>query len=165
MSRCFRFAVAVGLSLAASLPAQQVRQQGDRSAAARAAIDHAWDLVAERARSSDATGVAALYAPDAMMIDTGIPTLSGRPAIEQAMRQLFTTSRFVSMTHQQTSIEIDGDIAIENGIIAPTWQENGKEPVTTTERYTVIWKRVNGNWLLFRDVGTPMPPASAPSRD
>jgi len=161
MSRRFWFAVAVGLSFATSLPSQQVRQQGDRSTAARAAIDRAWDLIAERAKSSDAAGMAALYAPDAMMIDTGIPTLTGRAAIEDALRQLLTTSRFVSMTHQRASLEIDGDIAIENGIIAPTWQEKGKEPVTTTERYTCVWKRINGNWLMLRDVGTPMAAASA----
>jgi uncharacterized protein (TIGR02246 family) len=159
MLRCVRVVAIGALVVAATLPAQQIRQQGDRTAAARVAIDRAWNTILELGRKSDAAGMASLYASDAMLIDTGLPTLNGRAAIEKALHDLFATSRFVGMTHEQDALTVDGDIAVETGIISPTWQENGKIPVTTRERYTVVWKRVGGNWLILRDVGTPLPDA------
>ncbi len=158
MSRHVRLvALTAALLAAAPLPAQQVRQQGS-TAAARQAIEKVWQSVNEIARRGDAVALAALYTPDALAIDPSMPTVAGRPAIEKLFRDRFATTRFIDMTREQTSFEVYGNIALESGTYSQTWQEKGKSPTVLKARYTAIWKRVEGRWLLHRDLTIPLPP-------
>ena len=84
--------------------------------------------------------------------------VSGRANIETMMKEWFATSKFLGLTRQPIAFEQYGDVAIENGTASASMQENGK-PVTKSDgRYTIVWKNVNGKWLVHRDVTTPMPP-------
>jgi uncharacterized protein (TIGR02246 family) len=141
--------------------AQGVKQQGASTAAARTAINHAWDEVVAAAKAGDASALAKIYTPDAMMIDPSMPTVTGRANIEKTLKDWLATTKFIGMTRQQTAFETLGDVAIENGTFTQDVQEKGKPPMKVTGRYTLVWKQVDGKWLAHRDVSTPMPPAPA----
>ena len=161
MSRRFMQAAAIAaLTVTATFSgAQGVKQQGASSVAARTAINRVWDDVVAAAKAGDAPAMAKIYTSDAMMVDPGMPTVTGRANIEKTLKGWFATTKFIGMTRQQTAFETYGDLAIENGIYAQDLQEKGKAPTKVTGRYTIVWKQVDGQWLAHRDVGTPMPPA------
>ena len=151
-------ALSAALLGATALPAQQLRQQG--GATTRQAIEKVWQSILELAKRGDAVGIAAIYTPDALAIDPSMPTVVGRAAIEKTFRDMFATTRFIGMTREPTSFEVYGNIALESGTYSQTWQEKGKSPTVLNARYTAVWKRVEGRWLLHRDITTPMPPAA-----
>jgi uncharacterized protein (TIGR02246 family) len=154
-------AAIAAVTLTATLAgAQGVKQQGAGAAAVRAAINRSWDVFTAAAKAGDATAAAKGYTPDAMMIDPGMPTVTGRANIEKGLKEWFGTTKFLGMTREQTALETYGDIAIENGTFSQDLQEKGKAPMKSAGRYTLIWKQVDGKWLVHRDVTTPMPPAT-----
>jgi ketosteroid isomerase-like protein len=81
-----------------------------------------------------------------------------RANIEKVDKECRSTTTFLGQTRQVTSLEIYGDVAIETGTLSQTMQEKGKPAIKSELRYTLVWKNVDGRWLVHRDVGTPMPP-------
>jgi uncharacterized protein (TIGR02246 family) len=140
----------------------QVKQQGNATAAARTAIDALWSSSILAARQGDADALAAMYAPDAMIVDPTMATLSGRANIQNLFRGMLATMKFIGETHQTTSFDVSGDLAVETGTYVQTIQERGKAPATSSSRYTLVFKNLNGQWFILRDVATPMPPAGKP---
>jgi uncharacterized protein (TIGR02246 family) len=141
----------------------QARPQGTPTsvAAARRAIDALWTKSITAAKSGDAAALTAMYTADAVLIDPSMATITGRASIGKMFRDLFATAKLVDYAHVQTAFDISGDLAVENGTYTETVQERGKSPEKVSARYTLVFKNVGGQWLIARDVATPMPPARA----
>jgi uncharacterized protein (TIGR02246 family) len=144
-----------GLALGATKA--QVKQQGATKASVKAAIDAVWDKAILASKRGDAAMMATIYTPDVMLIDPTMATVSGRDSVVSLLRGMFATTKFVDETHQQTALEVSGDLAVENGTYTQTMQERGKAPASVSGRYTLVFRNVNGQWLVLRDITTPNP--------
>jgi uncharacterized protein (TIGR02246 family) len=123
---------------------------------ARAAIEAANQKFVAAFNKQDATGVAAAYSPDANAFPPNSPIVKGRPAI-QKMWQDVITSGITSIAIATTEVESAGTIAYEAG----TYELKTKDgKVADKGKYCVVWKKLNGQWMLHRDIwSTDMPAA------
>jgi uncharacterized protein (TIGR02246 family) len=144
-------AVAVGLAAAgASLRAQDP---------ARAAIEAANKKFMAAFNKQDAAGIAATYSPDASAFPPNASIVKGRDAI-QKMWQDVLTSGIASASLVTTEVESSGNLAYESG----TYEMKLKDgTVADKGKYCVVWKKVNGQWMLHRDIwSTDMPAPKQP---
>ncbi|HEX4681402.1 MAG TPA: SgcJ/EcaC family oxidoreductase [Gemmatimonadaceae bacterium] len=135
----------------------QVKQEGTAKASVKAAIDALWDKAILASKKGDAETMATIYTPDVMLIDPTMPTVVGRDNVVKLLRDMFATTKFVDETHQQTALEVSADLAVENGTYTQTTQERGKTPQSVSGRYTLVFRNVNGQWFVIRDITTPNP--------
>ena len=98
----------------------------------------------------DAEAVASLYTEDAQVIPPGSAAVSGRSAIA-AYWQRSIDSGIKDVTLETAEAEAAGDFAYETGVL----RVRAKDDTTTQSRYVVIWRRIDGRWLLHRDTWNP----------
>jgi uncharacterized protein (TIGR02246 family) len=108
--------------------------------------------------AGNAAGVAALYTDDAVAMPPNGEAVTGRPAIEKAFQGMIASGvKEVVLTAKE--VEAHGDTATEVGAYSVK-DAAGKE--LDRGKYIVVWKRVQGQWKLHRDIwnsNVPMPPA------
>ena len=129
-------------------------QAGD----AKKAIDAANKTWGAAIAAGNAAGVAALYTDDALVMPPNGEAVSGRPAIEKAFQGMIA-SGVKQATLTAKEVEAHGDTATEVGAYS-IMDGAGKE--IDRGKYIVVWKRVQGQWKLHRDIwnsNVPMPPA------
>ena len=95
----------------------------------------------------DATAISHLYTADAQVIPPGAPVAKGRPAIA-AFWQASIDSGIKDVKLDTADVESAGDLAYETGTVRLV----AKDGTSSSARYVVVWKRVDGKWLLHRDV-------------
>jgi uncharacterized protein (TIGR02246 family) len=95
----------------------------------------------------NATAVANLYTRDAQVIAPGAPVARGRPAIA-AFWKTSIDSGIKDVVLETGEVESAGDLAYESGDVRLV----AKDGAISTARYLVVWKRVDGAWLLHRDI-------------
>ena len=123
---------------------------------ARAAIEAANKKFAAAFAKQDAAGVAAAYSPDANAFPPNAAIIKGRAGI-QKMWQDVISSGIASVSLTTTEVESAGNIAYESGAYEMKTKD-GK--VADRGKYVVVWKKVNGQWMLHRDIwSTDMPAA------
>ena len=104
----------------------------------------------------DAAAVAALYAEDAKLLPPNAPILEGRAAI-QAFWQAVMGMGIASARLDIQEVDALGDTAVEVSLFT-LYTADGT--VADYGKYIVEWKRVKGQWLLYRDIfNTSQPPA------
>ncbi len=100
--------------------------------------------------SGDLDALASLYTEDAVLYPPG-RVVEGRDAI----RKYFTPGpNRKQLAHRLETMELDvaGNTAIETGTWTSTWQVGERGPVTSSDRYLIVWKRQeDGRWLIHRD--------------
>lgn len=142
---------AVALAAAVTLGATAASAAQDP---AKAAIDAATRKFVAAFNKGDAAGVAATYSPDANAFPPHEAIVKGRAAI-QKMWQGAIDSGITSISFGSTEVESAGNIAYESG----TYEMKLKDgKVADRGKYCVVWKKVNGQWMLHRDIwSTDMP--------
>ena len=135
-----------------------------RSPAPEAFPQDVADAFAQRIAAQDAAGTATFYTVDAVLMPPDAEPLAGRASIQEFFErtnaegsptvELATVETFVFGDHawRQGSFRIDGP-----GEDAPT---NGK--------FVELWKKVDGAWLIHRDIwhaNAPRPAAEAEPTD
>jgi len=100
--------------------------------------------------NGDAEAVSALYTNDARLYPPG-RVVEGREAI----RTYFTIGpnrKQLAHSMKTESLDVDGDVAIETGTWSSTWKAGDADPVTSSDRYLIIWKKQpNDRWLIDQD--------------
>lgn len=121
---------------------------------AKASIDAANKKFVAAFNKKDAAGVAATYSPDANAFPPNAALIKGRAEI-QKMWQGVIDSGITSIALATTEVESGGNIAYESG----TYEMKLKDgKVADKGKYCVVWKKVNGQWMLHRDIwSTDMP--------
>ena len=115
-------------------------------------IQQAADKLAAAMAERDTAKIASLYTVDARLMPHGVPTLSGRSEVAAFFEQAFTLG---IVSGKFTTLEVDGSDseAVEIGAYELYAQPPSGPPVTAEKgRYCVVWKRVDSQWLLFRDM-------------
>jgi ketosteroid isomerase-like protein len=112
------------------------------------------DAVLERALAHDAAGVASFYTVDAVLLPPDQETLSGRAAIEEYFSR---TNPPGGPAVEVATVEtfVFGDHAWRQG----SFRVEGPGDAPTSGKFVELWKKVDGVWLIHRDIWN----ANAPS--
>lgn len=152
MSRAVSIVTALAVIALAGVPA--LARQGS----ARAAIDAANKKFSAGAAKGDAAMIASVYSSDAEAFPPNADVVRGRAAIQKLWQSVLDSgiTGFELMTRD---VESAGDLAYESGTYTLKTKDGN---VADRGKYCVVWKRVQGQWLLHRDIwNTNMPAAPA----
>lgn len=116
--------------------------------AVRAAIDAGNKKFSDGATRHDAAVIATAYTEDAEAFPPNSDVVKGRPAL-QKLWQSVLDSGIAGIELQTTEVESAGNIAYEVGTYAMKAKDG---TIADRGKYCVVWKQVNGQWLLHRDI-------------
>jgi len=102
----------------------------------------------EAFNNHDAEGLAALYTQDAVLLPPNEPAVFGRDAIRATHQELFATGDF-KIDIEALETVIDGQLAYVAGRYR-MWTDDGD--LVDRGKYIEIWRAVNGEWLIHRDM-------------
>lgn len=111
------------------------------------AIEAGNDAFVENFLKGDERAVAALYTEDAKIVAPGSPVVSGRAGVAKFWRGFMDTG-VKDFTLKTLDASASGDLAYEDGVATII----DKDGSPTAIRYLVVWKRVDGEWYLHRDI-------------
>jgi uncharacterized protein (TIGR02246 family) len=116
----------------------------------------AWDAAYE---AGDAAALAGLYTTDAVLMQPGLPTMTGRAAIESHYGQGFAQGSF-TVDIRPGSTVVDGDIGYEHGQFTGTMTPAAEgDPRQTEGRYVVMLRRdTDGAWRIARSMSNAATP-------
>jgi ketosteroid isomerase-like protein len=98
----------------------------------------------EAAAAHDASAISQMYTETAELLPPGQSVVIGRAAIKSFWAAGLKSVSAVSLT--AVEVECTDDLAIERGVFVMTTAQ-GK----ASGKYLVVWKHVNGQWMLHRD--------------
>ena len=150
---CAAIAAIITLSSVAML-AQKPAATGN--AAVRAAMEAGNNKFADGAAKHDAALIASAYTVDAEAYPPNSGAVKGRPALQKLWQSVLDSG---IAGFELKTIEVDsfGPLAYEVGTYVMKTKD-GK--VADQGKYCVVWKQVNGQWLLHRDIWTTSMPAA-----
>ena len=132
-------------------------QAPDTTEEARAAIDIANAAFMAGISAGDAAAVAALFTDDAQQFPPNSPMITGREAIQEALQNVINGG--FNLQLEAVEVEGHGDTAHEVGKYTMIFDGESVDE----GKYIVIWKKVDGQWQLHRDIfnsnNPPPPPA------
>lgn len=129
--------------------------QGGGNASVRAAIEKGNKKFVDGAAKGDAALIASAYTPDAEALPANAEAVKGKAAI-QKMWQSVLESGINAFELTTSEVESSGNLAYEVGSYVMKMKDGS---VADRGKYCVVWKRVNGEWLLHRDIWTTSMPA------
>lgn len=159
------FAFALTLTFAGCQTAPTPEPKRD-VAADTAAINALNDKVTAAFNSMDAAALAALYADDAIMMDSNQAAVEGKQAI-QAVYEARVKENAGKMTltaaFSPLETQVAGDWAYDRGNFTLTVTPKSGKPMETFGKYLTIYKRQpDGSWKIYRDISNSNnPPPSA----
>ncbi len=109
--------------------------------AAGAQLDSLWARYSAAAVAGDAAAIAALYAEDAVLIESGLPTTRGRAAVEEVARGMLGSLRLLEVGIHPEPPEAIGDHVLQLGTYRDVLQQ-GNQPVQVVYgRFTALLQR------------------------
>jgi uncharacterized protein (TIGR02246 family) len=113
--------------------------------------------IEEAIAHQDLDTIANLYTPDAVLLSSNGEIINGREAIRQKLKTSMANG-LRSSTFKAIKIEVSGDIATDIGHGSSRLHTPAGAKVYEMT-YMVVWKRIDGQWLIHRDMVTARPPA------
>jgi uncharacterized protein (TIGR02246 family) len=99
----------------------------------------------------DAAAIARMYTPNATVFPPGSDMVTGRDGIQKVWAGAIQSGmKFTSL--QTVSVEQYGNAAREIGRFTADVPNAQKQMTKVEGKYVVVWKRVNGAWLLDSDI-------------
>lgn len=142
----FRKMIIISLGMLLFIPAIHA-QQTLFAKAERSAIESRTALYSEYILEADSVSLAAMYATDGSMgCSKGNEILSS--AGEWIRSSIKNDSRYV--TFNTDTLNADGEFLIETGTAEG---RNDQSELKYTFKYLVVWKKEEGVWKLYRDIG------------
>lgn len=168
--------VVVGVVMAAACAQPETAQQMQARMSAEAdsvaaVIDGIYARMQRFIAEEIPDSMAAMYAEDARMYPQGEPLVEGRDAIRAKYAEWFGMGS-AEFEFQRIGLTANGPIAVERGtmtmhIMPDSGAPPGMTEMTESGKYVIVWKKVDGQWLIADDIAntdamTP-PPATAGS--
>jgi uncharacterized protein (TIGR02246 family) len=119
------------------------------SAAEIAANNRAFEHAVE---TGNVEAIATLLAPDVVILPPDGPIVAGREAGKQRWASTLREQGLTSCRVTTETLDVVGDLASEVGHATLTMTPPGGKSQTATIKFVVVWKRLNGSWLLHRDI-------------
>uniref|UniRef100_A0A914WC63 DUF4440 domain-containing protein n=1 Tax=Plectus sambesii TaxID=2011161 RepID=A0A914WC63_9BILA len=110
--------------------------------------------IAKQISAANAAGVAEFYDPDCVMIPAGGNLVKGRAGVEEALKQ-FMAGGVKNSKNTTEEVNGSGDWAFERG----TYEWEGEKGVMSGN-YLLVWKKINGTWLVHNDCFTVNSPSA-----
>ena len=99
----------------------------------------------------DAAAIAHLYTPQAAVFSPGSDMITGRDGIRKFWADAIQSGlKFTAL--QTVSVEQYGNAAREIGRFTAEAPDAQKQTTKLVGKYVVIWKRLNGSWMLDSDI-------------
>jgi ketosteroid isomerase-like protein len=118
-----------------------------------------WDRGWSAYSSRNLDKIVERYAPDALSIPANHHALRGRDEL-RAWYSRRVGDYEMNAVSQMDSVDIIGDLAITSGIFRVTRKpDDGVAGLDHGGRYLTVMRRIDGKWLLWRDMDTPSPDA------
>jgi len=102
--------------------------------------------------------IAALYAPDAILLSTFDPKPLDRPAAIAAYFHKLTQNPNLKATIDSEKIVVFGGGAADSGLYTFSYTKDGKE-VRVPARFTFVWRRTPKGWLIVSHHSSVLPEA------
>jgi uncharacterized protein (TIGR02246 family) len=99
------------------------------------------------------------YAADAEMMPPNAPAATTPEARREVWKALIATPGDIKITTTKVEVAMSGDLAFETGTYSFTTADKKKQPVVATGKYTVVWKKVAGKWVVAVDIFNDDAPA------
>ncbi|MGH7543360.1 MAG: YybH family protein [Gemmatimonadota bacterium] len=125
------------------------------AASVRTEIEAMDDRFEQAFLAEDAATVASLYAEDAIALPPGAPRAEGRAAIQSLFGSWFEmvpAPEGFTLTTDDLQVAGSGDIAYEVGTYTSRGTSPEGESYDETGKYLVVWRNVDGQWMIARDV-------------
>jgi uncharacterized protein (TIGR02246 family) len=106
----------------------------------------------EAARKADVERIASLYTGDAIVLPPDASPVRGRDNIKQLWKSVISDMGLTDVKLDTVDLEMAGDTAYEVGKATLTMQPKGGQVTTAAVNFVVVWKNVNGQWRLHRDI-------------
>ena len=100
----------------------------------------------------DSAGLAALYAQDAALLPPNQGRLEGAAAIQQMFAGMRQMNVSMVVTPLVVVVAASGDIAMEEGTWTLTMPMADGTTFNDNGKYLVAWKKIDGTWLMERDI-------------
>ncbi len=124
------------------------------SAADIAANNRAFEHAVE---TGNVEAIAALLAPDVISLPPDSPIVVGHEAVKQLWASAINEYGMTSFRITTDKLDVVGDLASEVGRATMTMAPGGGVSETARVKFLVVWKRLNGKWLLHRDIYNALP--------
>ena len=157
-----RFAAVTLLALAACAPKPETPEQmatrmKAESDSVRPALQAALDGVARHFAAGRADSVAMFYAEDAVLMMPNEPALKGRAAIQAKVAEMMSWGTY-KITFATTRVDANGPLAVQQYSYVDNFTPGPHAPpgmtaISDTGKSMTAYKKVNGAWLAFADVG------------
>ena len=115
---------------------------------ARAFIDSINTKFSEQIKYSDSTWVASQYGPDAEILFEKSEPIKGKDIL--SFWGEVSRSETKDWTFTTTDLQGDENFLIETGNYEI---KDGNKKLADRGKYVVVWKKQNGEWKLYRDIG------------
>jgi ketosteroid isomerase-like protein len=129
-----------------------------QSGSARAAVEAGNAKFVAGLKAGKAAEMAALYTEDAIAFPPNSEAVRGRAAIQKLWQGFIDSGAREMALTTMGDVEESGDLALEEGT-AIVKDAAGKE--IDKAKYLVVWKKVGGKWMLYRDIWNSSMPAPA----
>lgn len=107
----------------------------------------------------DANAIGQVYAEDAVVLPATGHRCVGRDAILASYQATFDLGAS-TFSAEPTSLDLSGDLAIEEGTAAFSITPEGGEAQEVQAEYRAVIKRTDDDWRIFRLASKPIPPAA-----
>lgn len=146
----YRFAIA--LLIVAGVPACGTRTSTSavNTLGVKAAIDSLWSGYAHASDQKDAAAFGALFAEDATLDYSGVPTRHGREDIQQFLVALYADVDPTGLRVEPEETKVSGSLAVQSGAFQESFNEKG---VSKTEfgRFALIAEQQRDqSWKIHR---------------
>jgi uncharacterized protein (TIGR02246 family) len=120
------------------------------SAAEIAANNRAFE---DAVATGDIDAIDALLAPDVMTLPPDGLIVAGKEEVKQLWASAIRERGMKSCRISSDKLDFAGDMAREVGHATMTMAPPGGNTETTAKiKFVVVWKRLDGKWLLHRDI-------------
>jgi uncharacterized protein (TIGR02246 family) len=131
------------------------------TAADKAAIAKAHDVVEGAYRTSDCNAMVSVAANDAVFEPPNTPSAKGIDGIRAWCQPLFTQMKTKSLTVSNKEIDVSGDLAVDRGdydwTLTPA---KGGADMRSVGRYVTVWHRqTDGSWKTTQLIWNSSEPA------